>query len=78
MLVAYREDKNVLKTVAGACKLIEIKGNEALMKEAATYVTENGFTPLDAVHLASSEGDKILSSEIDYQEFSEVEKLGEK
>ena len=78
MLVAYRKDRNVLKTITGASKLIEIKGDEALMKEAATYVTENDFTPLDAVHLASSNGDKILSSEKDYQEFTEVEKLDEK
>jgi len=78
MLVSYREDRNVLKTVAGACKLIEIKGDEALMKKAASHVTENDFTPLDAVHLASSNGDKIISSEEAYKKFSEVEKLDEK
>ena len=78
MLVSYREDRNVLKTLVGACKLIEIKGDEALMKKAASYVTENDFTPLDAVHLASSGEDKILSSEEEYEAFSKVEKLGEK
>ncbi|MFB6181024.1 MAG: type II toxin-antitoxin system VapC family toxin [Candidatus Nanohalobium sp.] len=78
MLVAYREDRNVLKTVAGASKLVEIRGEESLMKEAASYVTENGLTPMDAVHLASSGEDKILSSEKEYQDLSEVEKLDEK
>ena len=78
MLVSYREDKNVLKTVAGACKLIEIKGDQALMKKAASYVTENDFTPLDAIHLVSSEGDKILSTEEDYKKFSKMERLDEK
>lgn len=78
MLVAYREDRNVLKTIAGASQLVEVKGDEALMKEAASYVSEEGITPLDAVHLAASNGDKILSSEEDCKEFSDVEKLDEK
>jgi hypothetical protein len=77
MLVAYREDRNVLKTVTGASELIEVRGDESLMKEAASYVTEDDFTPLDAVHLAASKDDKILLSDDKYVKFSKIEKLEE-
>jgi predicted nucleic acid-binding protein len=71
MLVAYREDRNVLRIVSETMDLLEVKGDPGRMESAAVYVEEEGLTPFDAVHLAGSNGDKIVSSDKRYDEFAE-------
>jgi predicted nucleic acid-binding protein len=71
MLVAYREDRNVLRIVSETIELLEVKGDSGRMESAAVYVEEEGLTPFDAVHLASSNGEKIVSSDKSYDEFAE-------
>jgi hypothetical protein len=71
MLVAYREGWDVLRVVAAARELIEVRGDTDEILAAASYVEDEGFTPMDALHLVHSETDPIVSSETDYDEFSE-------
>ena len=71
MLVAYREDMNVLRVVSETMDLLEIKGGSSRIESAAVYVEEEGLTPFDAVHLASSNGEKIVSSDKSYDELAE-------
>lgn len=71
MLVAYREDRNVLRIVAETIELLEIKGDSDRIESAAIYVQEEGLTPFDAIHLASSKGEKIVSSDKTYDQFTE-------
>lgn len=71
MLVAYREDMNVLRVVSETMDLLEIKGDPSRIESAAVYVEEEGLTPFDAVHLASSNGEKIVSSDKSYDGFAE-------
>ena len=77
MLVAYREDLNVLKVVSETIELLEIRGNIKDMESAATYVEEEGLTPFDALHLVKSRGEKIVSSDKTYDGYAERLKLEE-
>lgn len=71
MLVAYREDQNVERTVANAKQLVEVRGNPDAILAAASHVEENGFTPFDALHLVHSDGDPIVSSDTSYDGFAD-------
>lgn len=71
MLVAYREDRNVLKTVSETIELVEVRGDSKQIEAAAVYVEEEDMTPFDAVHLVRAGGEKIVSSDKDYDEHSE-------
>lgn len=71
MLVAYREDWNVLRIIASAKQLVEVRGDTEDILAAASYVEDEGFTPLDALHLVQSGDDPIISSETDYDGFSD-------
>lgn len=75
MLVAYREDRNVLKTISETIELLEIRGNSRDIESAAVYVQQEGMTPFDALHLAKSGGEKIVSSDKDYDNYTERRKL---
>ena len=75
MLVAYREDRNVLKTVAEVIELIDVKDGAKEVESAAAYVEEEGLTPFDALHLVASGEDKIVSSDQSYDDHSERVKL---
>jgi len=78
MMVAYREDRDVLKTVANIDELVGVRGGADDVLAAANYVENHGMTPFDAVHLVESDDDAILSSDSAYDEFSERVKLEEK
>lgn len=71
MLVAYREGWNVLRTVTAARSLVDVRGDTEDVLAAASYVEDDGFTPLDALHLVGSGDDPIVSSESDYDGYSE-------
>lgn len=71
MLVAYREERDVLKTIANAEELIEVRGDSDPVLAAAHYVENGGMTPLDALHLVRSGEDAIVSSDSSYDGFSE-------
>lgn len=73
MLVAYRNDLDVLKTVTRAEKLIEVRGDYGSVRKAAIYISEHEMTPLDAVHLAKAGDSKILSSDKVFDEFDRIE-----
>ncbi|MDS0474935.1 hypothetical protein [Natrinema sp. 1APR25-10V2] len=75
MLVSYREGWNVLRTVTAARSLVEIRDDTEDILAAASYVQDDGFTPLDALHLVTSGDDPIVSSESDYDGHSERVKL---
>ena len=79
MLVAYREGWNVLRVVAATKELVEVRGDTEDVLAAASYVEDNGFTPFDALHLVKSGDDAVVSSDADYDEFTErfvLEDLG--
>lgn len=79
MLVAYREGWNVLRVVAATKELVEVRGDTEDVLAAASYVEDNGFTPFDALHLVKSGEDAVVSSDADYDEFTErveLEDLG--
>lgn len=79
MLVAYREGWNVLRVVAATKELVEVRGDTEDVLAAASYVEDNGFTPFDALHLVKSGDDTVVSSDADYDEFTErfvLEDLG--
>ena len=71
MLVAYREKWDVLRVVANANSLLEVRGDVEPVLAAASYVEDDGFTPFDALHLVQSESDPIVSTDDSYEEFSE-------
>jgi len=71
MLVAYREGWDVLRVVASAKELVEVRGDVESVLAAASYVEDEGFTPLDALHLVNSGEDAIVSTDSDYDGFSE-------
>lgn len=75
MIVSYREGWNAIRMVSNAANLVEAKEDVEDIKAAATYVEEEGFTPFDALHLVKSGESTIVSSDADYEDFSEVEKL---
>ncbi|SDR08276.1 hypothetical protein [Natronobacterium texcoconense] len=66
MLVAYRENWDVLRTVTAARSLVDIRSETEDVLAAASYVEDDGFTPFDALHLVASGDDPIVSSESDY------------
>ncbi|MFP8954354.1 hypothetical protein ACLI4Z_15505 [Natrialbaceae archaeon A-arb3/5] len=75
MLVSYREGWDVLRTVTAARSLVEVRGDTEDILVAASYVEDDGFTPLDALHLVASGDEQIVSSESDYDDYSERVKL---
>jgi len=75
MLVAYRENLNVLKIVSETIELVEVREGSKEVEAAAIYVEEEDFTPFDALHLVASGEDSIASSDNDYTEFSDVKDL---
>lgn len=77
MMVAYREDRDVLKTVANVDELVDVDGDSDGVLAAANYVENHGMTPSDAVHLVRSGDDSILSSDSAYDGHSERVKLEE-
>jgi hypothetical protein len=77
MLVAYREGWDVLRVVASAKELVEVRGDVEPVLAAASYVEDEGFTPLDALHLVNSGKDVIVSTDSDYDDFSERIALAE-
>lgn len=72
MLVAYREGWDVLRTVTAARSLVEVRGETEDVLAAASYVEDDGFTPLDALHLVSSNDEPIVTSETDYEGYSDL------
>ncbi len=77
MLVAYREEKDVVTTLVNAEALIEIKGEPDDILAAANYVKQQGFTPFDALHLVKAGDDTIVSSDDSYDGFAERIELEE-
>lgn len=77
MLVSYREGWDVLRTVTAARSLVDIRGDTEDVLAAASYVEDEGFTPLDALHLVASGDDQIVSIESDYDGYSDRIKLEE-
>jgi len=77
MLVAYREEKDVVTTLVNAEALIEVKGEPDDMLAAANYVEREGFTPFDALHLVRAGDETIVSSDSSYDDFAERLKLEE-
>lgn len=71
MLVAYREDWDVLRVVASAKELVEVRGDTEEVLAAASYVEDDGFTPFDALHLVASGDDAMVSSDSDYDGYTE-------
>lgn len=77
MLVAYREDWDVLRVVASTKELVEVRGDLEPVLAAASSVEDEGFTPLDALHLVHSGDAAIISTDSDYDDFSERVALAE-
>jgi predicted nucleic acid-binding protein len=71
MLVAYREDWNVLRVVAATKELVEVRGDTEDVLAAASYVEDDSFTPFNALHLVKSGDDAVVSSDSDYDGFTE-------
>jgi len=71
LLVAYRENRNVERTVANAKQLVEVRGDPDRVLAAANHIEENGFTPFDALHLVYANGAPIVSSDDAYDGFAE-------
>lgn len=69
MLVAYREKKNIIKTLTNAEALIEVKGEPDDILAAANYVESENMTPFDALHLVKSRDEVIVSSDDSYDDF---------
>lgn len=70
LLVAYREGMDTERVVADAIDLLEVRGDADRVLAATTYVEDHGFTPYDALHLAASVGDIIVSSDEAYEGFA--------
>lgn len=77
MLVAYRNDRNVERIVANASALVEVRGDTDPVLAAASYVTDEGMTPFDALHLVHAGGDPIASSDSTYDPHAERTRLEE-
>lgn len=71
MLVAHREERNVERTITNASDLLEIRGDEDRVLAAASYVTDRGLTPFDALHAVTADGDSIVSSDQSYDDVCE-------
>lgn len=71
MMVAYREDWHVERVVANAKALIEVQGDVESVLAAASFVSEHGMTPYDALHLVHSGSSPIVSSDKAYDEFTD-------
>lgn len=71
MLVAYREDRDVERTIANANQLVEVRGDADAMLAAANHVEVNDLTPFDALHLVEANGSPIISSDETYDGFTE-------
>ncbi|MFC7140570.1 PIN domain-containing protein [Halosimplex aquaticum] len=71
LLVAYREDRDVERVIANAIELLDVHGDPDDILAAATYVSDHGFTPFDAIHLVQSSDDTIVSSDGSYDGFSD-------
>lgn len=67
LLVAYRESLDAERVVANAAELVPVRGDMAWIMAAATYVSDHGFTPFDALHLVESKGATIVSSDDTYE-----------
>lgn len=78
MLVAYRNDRDVERTVANASALVEVRGDADPVLAAASYVTDEGMTPFDALHLVHAGGDPIASSDSTYDAHAERIRLEER
>lgn len=78
LLVSYREGWNCTEVLANIEELIEIKGDIENLFEAAVKIEKNNMTPMDAIHLVSSNQSKIISSDKDYDKHTERIKLEEK
>jgi len=74
-LVAYREGWNVLRVVAATKELVEVRGETEDVLAAASYVEDDGFTPFDAFHLVKSGDYAVVSSDSDYDGFTERVRL---
>lgn len=77
MIISYREDRDVFKTITRAIQLFEINGRKNEVISAAKHVSEEGYTPFDALHLVSSGEYRIISSDKSYDKHSERLKLEE-
>lgn len=71
MQVAYREGKDVERVATSASSLMPVRGPENDVLAAATYVSDRGLTPTDALHLVLSGDDCIVSSDQAYDGLSE-------
>ncbi|MFB6216061.1 MAG: type II toxin-antitoxin system VapC family toxin [Candidatus Aenigmatarchaeota archaeon] len=71
LIVSEREGWDPVEMISGASELLEVRGDIEEVKAASSHMRENGLTPFDALHLAASGEDGIISSESDYDEFSE-------
>ncbi len=78
MLVAYREEKDIVTTLANAEALMDVRGEPDDILAAANYVEHEGMTPFDAVHLVKAGEDTIVSSDDAYDGFAERVKLEER
>ncbi|MFW6437215.1 MAG: PIN domain-containing protein [Halococcoides sp.] len=71
MLVAYREDWDVLTVVTSAKQLVTVRGDVESIIAAASYVDDEGLTPLDALHLVRADGEPIVSSDAVYDDHAD-------
>lgn len=78
LLISYREDWNCTEVLANIEELIEIRKEVDDLFQAAVKIEKDGMTPMDAIHLVSSENDKIISSDKDYDKHKERIKLEER
>ncbi len=75
MLVAYREEKDIVTTLANVEALMEVRGEPDDILAAANYVEHEGMTPFDAIHLVKAGDDAIVSSDDSYDGLAERVKL---
>lgn len=71
LLVAYREDRDVQRTVTNASALVEVRGEESQVLAAASYVSDHGLTPFDALHAVAADGAPICSSDTAYDDVAD-------
>jgi predicted nucleic acid-binding protein len=77
MLVAYREDRDVLKTAPNVSELVEVRGDTEDVIAAASHVKEKDLNPFDAIPLVKSGVERIVSSDTDYDPWTERLELEE-
>jgi predicted nucleic acid-binding protein len=68
LVVAYREGHDAESVVVNAKNLVEVRGDAETVLAAASYVEEEGLTPFDALHVASSGADPVVSSDTVYDD----------